>query len=203
MADRDDLDVLRGFLNCPLTGTAEVFERFRTVKGALFREAEAGGKQRYLYVEGSRENKVVLVAHADTYADDWYKGCHREVNDGRVIVEDGESFKAVDGSGAPQLLGADDRAGVAMLWLLRDCGHSLLITDGEECGQIGSEWLTEDKDMIDSLNGRHQFMVQLDRRNAKDAKCYCVGTDEFMGYIYNMTGYTEPDKGSSTDICTL
>ena len=31
-------------------------------------------------------------------------------------------------------IGADDRAGCAILWLLKDSGHSLLVTNGEEIG---------------------------------------------------------------------
>jgi hypothetical protein len=39
-------------------------------------------------------------------------------------------------------LGADDRAGLAILWLLRDLGHSLMVTDLEEHGRMGSTYPT-------------------------------------------------------------
>jgi hypothetical protein len=55
-------------------------------------------------------------------------------------------------------IGADDRAGCAILWLLKDLGHSLLITDGEEKGGIGSKWLmndTENADIAEEINTEH------------------------------------------------
>ncbi len=101
-------------------------------------------------------------------------------------------------------LGADDRAGCAMLWLLKDLGHSLLVTNGEEKGQSGSSWLMDhNKDIADEINRDHQFVIQLDRRNGKDFKCYDVGTDEFRSYVAEKTGYTEPDRRATTDIVTL
>ena len=51
-----------------------------------------------------------------------------------VVFEDGVYSSGDDLCG----IGADDRAGCAMLWLLRDSGHSLLILDGEEHGQVGA-----------------------------------------------------------------
>jgi hypothetical protein len=91
-----------------------------------------------------------------------------------------------------------------VLWLLKDLGHSLLVTNGEEKGQLGSSWLMSDnKDIADEINHDHQFVIQFDRRNGRDFKCYDVGTDEFRSYVADKTGYTEPDRRSSTDIKTL
>ena len=91
-----------------------------------------------------------------------------------------------------------------MLWLLKDLGHSLLVTNGEEHGQTGSSWLMDDnKDIAEEINHDHQFVIQLDRRNGRDFKCYDVGTDEFRSYVAQKTGYTEPDRRSNTDIKIL
>ncbi len=188
-------DVLEGFLKIPLESADGVFERFMDTPDHIFR---GQGQQRFLYVRGSRRNKVCLVAHADTVWD-LHKG-HKPFH-GREIGFDGDRFFSItEGCG----LGADDRAGCAMLWILRDLGHSLLITDGEESQRQGSTWLmNHNKDIAEEINGEHQFLVQFDRRHAQDFKCYDVGTDEFRSYIGKVTGYTEPDRSSFTDIVTL
>lgn len=83
-------------------------------------------------------------------------------------------------------------------------GHSLLITNGEEDRRQGSTWLmTANHDIAEEINREHQFIVQLDRRNGNDFKCYTVGTDEFRSYVEQKTGYNEPDRRSYADIVTI
>ncbi len=189
------IDVLRSFLEIPLGSADGVFDRFLEIPGAIYR---GEGLERFLYIRGARSNKVLLVAHADT---DW----DREYGDDpgpahEIKIENGE-IRAVDDQFG---LGADDRAGCAMLWLLKDLGHSLLVTNGEEHGQQGSSWLMSDnKDIAEEINQDHQFVIEFDRRNGRDFKCYDVGTDKFRSYVTDKTGYTEPDRGSTTDIRTL
>lgn len=191
----NDIQVLRSFLEIPLGSADEVFDRFLQIPGAIYR---GEGMERFLYVRGSRSNKVLLVAHADTYWDQAYDQDPGSIH--KIKIEDG-NITAIDEEFG---LGADDRAGCAMLWLLKDLGHSLLVTNGEEHGQAGSSWLkNHNKRIYDEINRNHQFVIQLDRRNGRDFKCYDVGTDEFRSYVAKKTGYTEPDLGSSTDIRTL
>ena len=189
------LNVLKSFLEIPLGSADGVFDRFLEIPGAIYR---GEGLERFLYVRGSRSNKVLLVAHADTVWDREYgydPGPTHEIK-----IENGE-IKAVDDQFG---LGADDRAGCAMLWLLKDLGHSLLVTNGEEDGQKGACWLMSDnKDISDEINHDHEFVIQLDRCNGRDFKCYDVGTDEFRSYVADKTGYTEPDRRATTDIVTL
>jgi hypothetical protein len=91
-----------------------------------------------------------------------------------------------------------------MRWLLKDLGHSRLVTNGEEKGQLGSAWLmSSNEDIANEVNYDHQFVIQLDRDNGWDFKCYDVGTDKFRAYVADKTGYTEPDRRSTTDIRTL
>jgi len=195
-----EIDALKRFLSFSISETDVIFNVFKKIDNSVFREADSSGKQRFLYVEGNRKDKVLLVAHADTVYDEHY-GYPPQYN---YLVNDGEVITAVDEYGNPQLLGADDRAGVAILWLLKDSGHSLLITDGEERGQIGSNWLVNsNNDVATEINEKHQFMIQLDRRNANDFKCYDVGTAEFRKFIRDKTGYTDAGKSAYTDICTL
>ena len=38
--------------------------------------------------------------------------------------------------------------------------------------------MDHNKDIADEINHDHQFVIQFDRRNGRDFKCYDVGTDE-------------------------
>jgi hypothetical protein len=189
------IEILRSFLEIPLGSADGVFDRFMETPRAIYR---GEGLERFLYVRGSRSNKVLLVAHADTYWDQAYDQDPGPTH--QVMIEDGNITAVNEEFG----LGADDRAGCAMLWLLKDLGHSLLVTNGEEQKQKGAKWLmSHNKDIADEINHDHQFVMEFDRRNGRDFKCYDVGTDEFRSYVAEKTGYKEPDLGSSTDIRTI
>ncbi|WP_027883502.1 hypothetical protein [Meiothermus rufus] len=190
----EELDVLMDFLEIPLGSADGVFDRFTRLPGALLLGT---GLERFLFIAGERASKVLLVAHADTYWDEQYGRPHGfepkelECKDGVIRNKKGG-------------LGADDRAGCAMIWLLKDMGHSILITSGEEEGSKGSHWLRQEHpDLFQRINAEHQFVIQLDRCGAKDFKCYTVGTEAFRSYVQEKTGYTEPDRKRSTDIVTL
>ncbi len=194
-----DLDVLTQFLQVALNTSEPIFDRFAKLpnRQIVFR---GDRPNRFLYIRGERTNKVLLVAHADTVWDN-----DRELNDKpdpELLLTDGIFHSSSSTYG----IGADDRAGCAILWLLKDMGHSLLITDGEEFGGFGSTWLMHDPqnaDIADELNQDHQFMIQFDRRHGTDFKCYSVGTDEFRLYLQQVTGYSEPNRSAYTDIVTL
>jgi hypothetical protein len=188
-----DIDILLEFLCIDLAASDGVFERFSDIPDAIVR---GSGMDKFLYVRGSRPDRVLLVAHADTYWDNSYGQNH---NAPKELSIDNGIIRNLNGG-----LGADDRAGCAILWLLKDLGHSILITNGEEGGLVGSRWLrNENPDIFDEINSTHQFAVQFDRRNSSDYKCYSVGTAAFRDYIGKMTGYSEPDRKSSTDIVIL
>lgn len=191
---RDDIDTLMEFLNFPLESADGILDKFETIPGVIRR---GEGLEQFLFVEVTRPNRVLLVAHADTY---WDKSDRDyEENERRIILQPDGIIRDENGG-----LGADDRAGCAMIWLLKGMGHSLLITNGEEKGRKGSNWLmNENHDIAEEINFNHQFVIQLDRRNGKDFKCYSVGTDEFRNYVRQTTAYSEPDRESYTDIVTL
>lgn len=150
--------------------------------------------ERFVYIPGHRSDRVLLVAHADTVWDE------RQGFPPELIVENG-----IVRSADPEMgCGADDRAGCAILWELRDLGHSLLVTSCEEHRQKASHWLMDkNPDLADEINSDHAFAVQFDRRDSNDAVFYNVGTDAFRAYVAAMTGYAEPDLYSITDICVL
>lgn len=188
MSDRQsEIVILKEFLSLPHRASA-VLDKFAALDGAV--RKSGGGEKGFVYIPGKRKKGVLLVAHADTVAD----------ADQKVALE--EKDGVIRNSAG--ILGADDRAGCAMLWLLRESGHGLLVTDGEENGCIGARFLRDDcPDIFDEINGRYQFTVQIDRRNGRDYKCYDVGTDEFRAYVEGKTGFAEPDRHSRTDIVVL
>lgn len=139
---------------------------------------------------------VLLVAHSDTFWDHHYGG---NENKPQNIFQENGILRNKNG-----VLRTDDRAGCAMVYLLKDLGHSILITNDEEHGQKGSNWLMScNPDIADKINFEHQFIVQLGRRNGSDFKCYHVGTEEFSNYVEQISGYTEPNCSSYTDIVTI
>lgn len=193
----NDIDVLEHILKKSLFNSDDVFEDFLSLENAA---VFGFGKKRFVYIPGHRSDRVVLIAHADSHWDLAYQR-NPEYETG-LICEKGCFRSASREIG----IGADDRAGCAILWLLKDLGHSLLITDGEENRLEGSSWLMtdpENKHIAQELNEDHQFMVQFDRMNGSDYKCYSVGTDEFRRYIEEQTGFTEPDRKWATDIVRL
>lgn len=170
----------------------EVFRRFAhlTPDRAVSRGT---GDTRFLFLSGTRQDRVALIAHADTVWDGMLG------YPGRVSYQDG-----VYTSLNPEIgLGADDHSGCAMVWALRDLGHSFLILAGEEKGCLAGRWLADcNPDILDELN-QHQFMVEFDRRGSRDFKCYDVGSDAFRAYIESQIGYAEPDRQSGTDVRIL
>lgn len=187
--DRHELDylVLRDFLSLPHRAEA-VLDRFASLPHAVGEKHLE--KEGFVYIPGTRENGVLLVAHADT------------VGEEDLAVELAEDEGIIRNRRG--ILGADDRAGCAMLWLLRNTGHGLLVTDGEEYGSVGSRFLKKAfPDRFDEINSRYRFMIQIDRCGSADFKCYQVGTPEFRRYILEKTHFSEPDRMRSTDIVHL
>jgi len=188
-----ELAVLKEFLSKPLTDTNEIFKPFQ--KDAT-QYVDDGDQKRFLYIEGSRENKVLLVAHADTV---WH-GYNNQYKFSNVALEDGIFYSTNELTG----IGADDRAGCAMLYLLKNSGHSLLIVDGEENCLVGSNHLAAKySELLNHINTIHNFAVELDRRGKNDFKCYNVGSNAFREYLVDKTGYVEPELNSFTDIVKI
>lgn len=177
--DMLEKQVVEEFLAFPLEGTDAVFEKFASIPGAI-RGCGEKPKEQFLYIPGKRHDRAVLAAHADTVWDAAY-----------------EETRA-------RGLGADDRAGCAMLWLLKDSGHSLLILDGEEHGAQGSEFLKREYPELFAEMNAHSFIIQLDRRGSSDYKFYKLPVSpEFRAYIELETGYHDAGTESRTDIVVL
>jgi hypothetical protein len=160
----------------------------------------------FTFVPGQRQDRVLLVAHVDTV---WHDSKKVKVacvsnNDHEMLIS-GSRKKGTDKDGDPYVygmgIGADDRAGCAILWGLKDLGHSLLLVSGEEYGSLGSHFAMSNKKMARTIQA-HQFVVQFDRHGHNDLVFYDVGTKEFKKYCEESTGY-KTAAGTRTDICVL
>ena len=176
-----------------------------------------------MFKQGAREDRVTLVAHADTVFTGkrslyGYGGFYdlqlddespafrpRQIDTRQGIassIVNGQEI--IHGTNPNVGIGADDRAGCAILWLLQNSGHNLLITDAEEIGRIGAKYLMrEHPAIIDEIN-KSRFAVEFDRRGADDYKCYEIPVeDEFKKYIEAKTGFKDAGTFSVTDISEL
>lgn len=189
MKKRDhDLDILRDFLNLPHSANA-VLDRFASLPRAIKGTSLCDGMD-FVFIPATRPAPVLLVAHADV------------AGNPESLPELYENESSICNPG--DILGADDRAGCAIIWALRNLGHGILITDGEEMGCLGAvDIMANHPDLYEELQSKYQFMVEFDRKNRDEYKCYDVGTDDFRHYIETVTGFREPDRRSMTDITVL
>jgi len=206
----DEEKVLREFLEMPLENTNAVFKKFLDLKmpGTIYKQGEENF-QEFLYIPGTRSDRVLLVAHADTYWDSRWHGNngagHQPLKELRIDLEQAGHtvYRNEQGKQSGCGLGADDRAGCAMLYLLRETGHSILVTNGEEPGKVGSKWLRENHPIvIGKINNDHQFVVQLDRHGSENFVHYGKATDAFEKHVKEEMKY-DPERGSSSDIAIL
>jgi len=211
----EDYQNLLKFINLPIHRTKEVFDVFKELPNAIYRVYELESEEPYtqadnrakkfVFIDGTRKDRVLLVAHADTVWDLDYYGSYSKndfKNTHKPILENGILKSSHHSHG----IGADDRCGVALCYSLKDTGHSILIIDGEERGMIGSRFFVEEnKDLFDYINKTHSFIIQFDRMREFEFNCYKeTGTPEFIKYIENKTEFKQ-FKGPEayTDIVTL
>lgn len=195
--NQNNINTLLHFLNMPLNTTDELFKEFSALPDAICGFGK-NAKARYIYIPGTKKDRVVLVAHIDTVWDKSYKSANDEKQS--VIFENG-IFKGTN----PNLgIGADDRAGCAMLWSLRNSGHSLLLLDGEEQGKIGANYLKKtNKKLFKELN-RHQFMIEFDWIATNGCLYNQVdNTDKFKKYIEATLNFTDSKAKGGTDLAIL
>ncbi len=171
-------DLLETFLKLPVSGADEVFALFASLPGAILYEGEKP-MERFVYIPGTRKDRILLTAHADTVWDERYGVEPFEYTDPRFVM--GIYLSSVPGRG----MGADDRVGCAMLWGLRNSGHSLLITDGEEKGKIGARYLRKrHKKLFREIQRTHRMILTLD---APGSNCYLLdqvhASEAFSAYI--------------------
>lgn len=199
----DTKETLLNFLQQPLDTADGIFEIFSKLPGAQMHIGHKPG-ERFLFIKGHRPDAATLVAHADTVF---------EVSGEHEIVEDDDVFRS--GSSCYGI-GADDRAGCAMLWLLKDMGHHILVCDYEEGTHddapgccTGSKYLMREHPEIASVINRSCFIFEFDRRlaYAKRREHYTTYnlpvSTEFRNFIESNTGFIDDDNTGYTDIMEL
>lgn len=101
---------------------------------------------------------------------------------------------------SPEGLGADDRAGIFIILKVLMFGvlPTVIFTTDEEMGGLGASQLVDD---YPDAPVKLKYLVQLDRRNHKDAVFYDCTNDDFINYIENY-GFIYED-GIFSDISIL
>lgn len=187
--------LLEEFLSYPLNASDAIFTRFEELPGAIAGKGE-NPLERYVCIPGTRKNKLVLVAHTDTVWDDAY-GTPAQTT---VYFEDGV-FK---GTNPDCGIGADDRAGCAMLWALRDSGHTILLVNGEEKGKHGAKFLRQSNPKLFRFLNRHQFMIEFDTFGLSRCKFYQVdNTPRFQKYIQSSLQFHDDEHTGGCDLQIL
>ncbi len=189
------MEELLEFLSVPLYDGTAIFEKFAALPGAVYRQGQSK-LQRFVYVPGTRKDRIVLIAHADTVWDDAYAAKRLQT----VLKVDSQIISSGQDAG----IGADDRAGCALLWKLRNFGHSLLLVDGEEHGHHGALFLQNQHPAVFRELNRHSYMMQLDLWG----KGFCMyhkipNSTAFCQYIEQGLSLKPLDKKSGTDVSYL
>jgi hypothetical protein len=142
-------------------------------------------KRDYLYAEG--DIPVCLAAHMDTVFKSPPKDIYYDKEAGVIWSPDG-------GCG-------DDRAGIFAILKIVQSGlrPSIIFTNGEEQGCIGSEEMT--RDFLDGAPSNFKYIIQLDRRGTTDCVFYDCNNKNFIQYVESF-GFIE-NYGSFTDISVL
>ena len=201
--DKDAKKVLLDFLKQPLDNSDGIFEIFASLPNAKIFSGNRPG-ERFLFVKGNRSDAATLVSHTDTVFD--VSGEHELIEEGDIIRSGSSSYG----------IGADDRAGCAMLWLLKDLGHHILLCDYEESTHkeargncIGSKYLMREHLDIARIINDSCFILEFDRRLAYGYRkehytSYKLPvTQEFRDFIEKNTGFIDDDNTGYTDILEL
>ena len=200
-------NTLREFLSMSVFSTDEVFHKFNSdIGGNLY---QINGHKFY-FKPGTREDRILLIAHADTVWDKRYKDFglidakywDAIEKEGYVQEKPVETFDAFYSGSKHYGLGADDRAGAAIAWLLKDSGNSILITDCEEIGAFSARCLMGDEYLRDIINS-HRYMLQFDLNGKNQFKCYSAGSDDFKAMMEIKTKSEMLPNFSFTDVAVL
>lgn len=101
---------------------------------------------------------------------------------------------------SPQGLGADDRAGVYLIWRIVQAGYRphIILTTDEELGGLGARKLVQN---INKAPFDIKYIIELDRQGFNDCVFYSCANEEFTKYIENFGFVT--DWGTFSDISDI
>lgn len=181
----------------PLRSGDAVFDRFLSLSNLVYAQGDAPC-ERYLYRRGTAAHPVLLIAHADTLSAGGRTGLRAKQ---RIVCRQ-ERYLCGRNPGVG--IGADDRAGCAMLWALRDAGFSLLLLDGSTQGSCGAEFLKrENPELLQEIYG-HSYLVNLDYTGS--GTCLFpegAATAKFKQHILQSLGFTEDSRSCGGDLAVL
>lgn len=186
---------LLSFLQCPLQDGEAILRRFAALPNAISGQGEHP-LERFVYVPGTRKDRVVLLAHCDTVWDRNYRTVEGEQ---KLREENG----VLSGTEALFGIGADDRAGCAMLWQFRNSGHSLLVLDGEEHGHFGAKYLCRAYPKLLRELNRHAYMLQLDLWGGDLCMYHSIPNSRRFCDMIEGWGFREERRKNGTDIVYL
>lgn len=222
-----DEDQVNDLMQWMALSDSEVLSKFAKLDGAIINN---DGLFQSVFVPGHRSDRVLLVAHADTvfwqrhilYNNGLFFSPHVFNHNDRKIwsiktdtlekfekkeakklekaKKDNKNYEVKEPQ--PAGIGADDRAGCAILWQLKQSGHSLLITNKEESGCLGAISLTANTELYDEINNTHQYAIEFDRKGNKNCVFYSVSTPEFEKFFCENTNFTK-QIGSNSDISVI
>lgn len=141
-------------------------------------------KDNFIFCEG--DIPIMVVAHMDTV----FKAPPKR------IFYDQEQYTMW----SPQGLGADDRAGVFLIWKLVHDGflpHICLTTD-EEVGGIGAQIFVN---YFPKAPVNCKYIIELDRQGSNDCVFYGCANSEFQDYVEHFGFIT--DWGTFSDISII
>lgn len=101
---------------------------------------------------------------------------------------------------SPEGLGADDRAGVYLIWKIVQMGYKphICLTTNEEVGGIGASNLAK---RIPECPFDLKYIVELDRQGVNDCVFYSCANEKFVEFVENYGFITE--WGTFTDISEI
>jgi hypothetical protein len=184
----EDLKTLREFLRFQLSSGEGILDRFeQTGQAVRIRKRlsafDPSPDRQFIYIEGRRKNKALLIAHSDTWWD--------ESNGLGMGIEEG--------------IGADGRAGCAILWLLKDSGHSLLVLNGSASGDLtASRFLRdENKYLFEKINRDHNFALDFSLPGKANIRTFGQGKNDLGKFISDRTDFTVSGTEEKSDLCVI
>ena len=191
----DSKILLEEFISFPVDNVQQVMDKFATLPGAIYKKGSEP-MQQFVYVPGARKDRVVLVAHADTVWDAVYGNPKQQ----KIVYIDGVFQSADPDCG----IGADDRAGCAMVWALRDSGHSLLILSGEEKGKHGAKYLRDAYPSLYKEINEHCYILEFDWASSGGCLFNQVdNTQRFKRFVAEDMGFVDSKKKGGCDLQVL
>ena len=169
---------------CKMSQTKLKKEMFKKLTEIGYKPVEEDG---FLYAQG--DIPILLTAHLDTVHQKLVKSVNIKNRSGKTVIS------------SLQGIGGDDRCGVYMILnIIKKYKCSVLFCEDEEIGCVGANKFAQSQ-YINDLS-KLNYIIALDRANAKDAVFYDCDNPEFTQFILSNTGYKE-QFGSYSDISEI